>query len=660
MSILNTFKRLFSTDVYYIVNNDEPSIENFDIHELYKTQANLRTVVSFIAEQSAQLPIKVFERKSDTDRQRNTTCATARLLAKPNAYQTRYEFIEQSFSEYLLYGECVWFLHESKNSTSGYELEILPENWLLSRSGGTVFSPDTYTYASKTSGVIEVPTSNLIIFHNYNPQSPSSCLSPIHALKQTLLEQIESNRYRKQIWKNGGRMSAYITRPKDVERWDDSSAERFKRDIRDNWTSKGSMAGGMPVLEDGMEIKTVGFSAREQEWSKASELSREDICGVYHVSPAVIWSNNSQTYASAKDNARALYSDCLMLYLTRFQERITQFLMPALNEAENLYAEFDIQAKLQGSFEEQANILTSAVGAPWLSRNEARARQNLPAIDGGDEIVTPLNVAVGGSGYEAQAPQNQYTNSATHIVTKTKDGENEFVPSPEGLARRDEVEAFHQKYIDLFNKFYTRQLNSVKSSYMARAKDAKDTNEWYNMGRWNKELSTDLYNLAIDDAESEAHKLLLALGYSTKNFSRAQIENYIKAMAEGRAIDANAETLAQILAMQTEKTDWSDIVGAIVARSLMSGSSFASALLGFSQNETIKQLGERGNDTSKITKTWTCTSAKPRLSHQLMNGETVGWKQHFSNGAYYPGDSKALDAADVCNCKCICVYTNSF
>src|SRR5690606_12475527 len=30
------------------------------------------------------------------------------------------------------------------------------------------------------------------------------------------------------------------------------------------------------------------------------------------------------------------------------------------------------------------------------TRNEARARANLPAIDGGDELVTPLNVIVGG------------------------------------------------------------------------------------------------------------------------------------------------------------------------------------------------------------------------------------------------------------------------
>jgi hypothetical protein len=40
--------------------------------------------------------------------------------------------------------------------------------------------------------------------------------------------------------------------------------------------------------------------------------------------------------------------------------------------------------------------LQASTGAPWLTRNEARARANLPAVENGDELVTPLNVLVGG------------------------------------------------------------------------------------------------------------------------------------------------------------------------------------------------------------------------------------------------------------------------
>ncbi|MDX2863445.1 phage portal protein, partial [Streptomyces scabiei] len=62
----------------------------------------------------------------------------------------------------------------------------------------------------------------------------------------------------------------------------------------------------------------------------------------------------------------------------------------------NLYIEANLEAKLRGSFTEQAALLQTAVGAPYMLRSEARAVQNLPHVDGTDELVTPLNVIVGG------------------------------------------------------------------------------------------------------------------------------------------------------------------------------------------------------------------------------------------------------------------------
>ena len=35
-----------------------------------------------------------------------------------------------------------------------------------------------------------------------------------------------------------------------------------------------------------------------------------------------------------------------------------------------------------------------------------------------------------------------------------------------------------------------------------------------------------------------------------------------------------------------------------------------------------------------------------------MNGETVGIRERFSNGADWPGDSRVLGASDVANCHC--------
>jgi hypothetical protein len=58
--------------------------------------------------------------------------------------------------------------------------------------------------------------------------------------------------------------------------------------------------------------------------------------------------------------------------------------------------EANVASKLRGSFEEQASLLQTAVGGPYMTRAEARTVQNLPHLDGTDELIVPLNVVVGG------------------------------------------------------------------------------------------------------------------------------------------------------------------------------------------------------------------------------------------------------------------------
>lgn len=70
------------------------------------------------------------------------------------------------------------------------------------------------------------------------------------------------------------------------------------------------------------------------------------------------------------------------------------FLLEKLGVEDDVYFEFNIEEKLRASFEEKAQVTSTAVGGPWMTRNEARAMNNLPSVDGGDDLLVPLNTAV--------------------------------------------------------------------------------------------------------------------------------------------------------------------------------------------------------------------------------------------------------------------------
>jgi hypothetical protein len=78
------------------------------------------------------------------------------------------------------------------------------------------------------------------------------------------------------------------------------------------------------------------------------------------------------------------------------QQELELQLLPDFEDISGVYVEFNVHEKLRGSFEEQAIQLQTSVGGPWMTRNEARARMNLPQVPDGDELITPLNVTTGG------------------------------------------------------------------------------------------------------------------------------------------------------------------------------------------------------------------------------------------------------------------------
>ena len=86
MAIFRGLKNMFRPKVTYIYGGVDfgVKIANMDAAQLYKTQPNLRAVVSFLADNAAQIPIKVYDRASDTDRPRVLDSPAALLLKRPN------------------------------------------------------------------------------------------------------------------------------------------------------------------------------------------------------------------------------------------------------------------------------------------------------------------------------------------------------------------------------------------------------------------------------------------------------------------------------------------------------------------------------------------------------------------------------------------------
>ena len=646
MALFTGLKNFLRPTYTYVYGGDYGvQIANMDAATLYKTQPNLRAVISFLADNAAQIPIKVYDRASDTDRPRVIDSPAALLLQNPNPDMTAYEFKRWMYSDLLLYERFLTLLLPNKNTESGWELRPIPACWIQTYKGNSPFAPDSIVIGVKGSSPVEVPSANFVLFHGYDPTDPMRQYSRISALKETLHEQIESNSFRRQMWHRGGRFNAYLTRPKDVAGWSDGAFERFKETWKTSWAgAEAAEGGGMPILEDGMEIKTVQFNSRDAQWAESVKLSREDCAAVYHVNPAMIWPGSGQTYASARDNARALYNDCLAPTLMQATDRINMVILPRVGEQRSHYAAYDITIKTEGTYEEKIATLSSAVGAPFLSRNEARAKLDLPAIDGGDELIVPLNVLVGGLASPRDTdPTVERYNAAPEILVKAEARKARSNPTDEEKDRIAKV----------YKDFFTRQAKSVLPKIGAKSE------KWWDADRWDEELTDDLYDVVFKmsvDIGREAVKDLWPGG----SYDAGRTEAFIKSMCQRRAQMMNEKTHKELLAALDDDsfadedalkaTPEGVFENAEENRSVTAGAAFAVAVVGWSALEACAQNAGRNDN---VYKTWVVTSSNPRASHAMMNGETVPYNEPFSNGAMWPGDVDNLDVEEVANCQCV-------
>lgn len=592
-----------------------------DYAAIYRQQQSVRTVVDFLARNIGQLALHTFRRLDDADRERVTDHPFAQMMREPNPYTTGYRLMFSLIADRGIYDRALWV----KAFANGRSMlvRIPPRLWTI-KDDDNWLAPTQFVLKGN-KGKTTLSAEQVVYFRGYNPEDERYGLSPIESLRRILSEEYAAGQMREQILRNGARISGYIQRPKEAPAWSDAAYNRFRDGWRGQYSGHSATeGGGTPILEDGMTFVAASQTAADLQYIEARKLSREEAASAYFIPPPMVGILDHATFGNIEEQHKMLYQDTLGPILQEVQQEIALQILRDFDDAEALYSEFNMLEKLRGSFEEQAQQIQTSVGAPFLTRNEARARLNLPRIDGADDLVVPLNVLVGG--------QASPTDSAPKSLEL----------APRSVKARA-PQSYVEKARDVLAKFFARQGRVVLSEL--GAKDAS----WWDGERWNRELTGDLFALSASVSTGVARRQLAKLGIDQDEFDEDRTLAYLQKVAESNAESINAATrirLEEVVAAGGDPASVFEVAKS--SRAAQAGLTLATSLAGFASVEAIQQV--RGTRTA--TKTWVVTSSNPRPSHASMAGETVPLDSVFSNGAKWPGDSSALDVDEVAGCSC--------
>jgi HK97 family phage portal protein len=494
----------------------------------------------------------------------------------------------------------------------------------------------------KNGGGVDVPADRVLYFPGWNPTTavgiPSS---PLDSIKSVIAEQAAAFEFRKLAWQNGAQIGGAIERPQGVQ-WKEGARERFISDVREKFGGEGTRRGGFMLLEDGMKLNSQQFNAREAEWIDAAKLSLSLVAAIYHVNPTMVGLLDNANYSNVREFRKMLYGDTLGPIMASIEDRLNAFLVTRFDDTDELYVEFNIAEKLQGSFEEQAAAMQTSVGAPWMTRSEARARLNMPPVEGADELVVPLNVLVGGqaSPRDSAPPASAASRAldSTKQLAQLASGEHSNVISIK--ARVDEQQ--QRKIAEVFATFFGKQSRTVLSRLGAGDRD------WWDGERWDRELTDAVHPLAVQIAATIGRREAERLGFDADEYDEARTVVFLRNAAERFATNVNATTKSQLDDAIENDSDPADVFEkARDQRASGVATLVGTFAAGFAAREVASQIAER-NDVEPM-KTW-ITGSNPRPTHARMSGETVPLHEPFSNGMQYPGERGIADEVAGCNC----------
>jgi len=616
---------------------------NYDYATLYRTQPNVRTCVDFLARNIAQLGLHVFRRVSETDRLRLRDHPLAEILGQPlpAAFKvTRYRLIESLVSDLGIYFNAYWLKVRASGAPRGL-LRIPPP--YVEVTGGLFPSGYEIVMSGRR---IPVPAEDIVHVRGYNPENAVSGLAPLETLRRVLAEEHSAGDYREHLWQNAARMNGILERPANAPEWSDRARDRFKDEFEALY-SGGENSGKTAILEEGMTWQSVSFNAQETEYLGGRKLTREECARAYHIPLPMVGILDNATFSNIREQHKNLYQDCLGPQLAMIEQDIELQLLPEFEDTRGVYVEFNINEKLSGDFEDQTKAMQSAVGRPWMTANEARARMNLPSMEGdAGALVTPLNVIVGGQASPRDsAPDGM---ASRGLETRTTKGRELDTAQP-GLRERHEAQ-----WTERLARHYRRQ----EAAIVSRVPKGRDRSEdqvgmtktdiggvWWDDERWNAELGEDLVKLNVLTAGAWAGEFAERIGTEVseermlpwlQEHSRIQA-TYINELTRGRVEQA----LREVDPLQAVKDLFAMASSVWAVRQAVSG---VTAAANFGAHEAANAGG-------LTKKTWRVNSSNPRESHAAQDGLSVGIRETFPNGQRWPGDPRG-GAEENAYCDC--------
>lgn len=325
----------------------------------------------------------------------------ARLLTRPNRCQTWFEFIRDTWVALLLRGNAYWAVKRDRRGNPIELIWINPDAVLVLEAvdGSWFYNVNRiglFQLAMLAEFPVAIPAEDIIHFRgiSFNMLIASSTIGLARDTVALSMAQVQQQAR----WiGNGARPGVLLEAPKQLT---DPAAKRLKESW-DQYSSGVQNTGRTAVLEEGVTAKLMQLTSVDLEFLGQANLTIQDVARFFGVPLRKLYQPDTSRGSTVIQEDQAYINETVSPDLEMIEQKLGREF--GLDD-EGLVIDLDESPLLRADPLTRYNLGRIGKLSGLISTNEWRRGERLPKVEGGDELMQPVNLAALGSDATGTAP----------------------------------------------------------------------------------------------------------------------------------------------------------------------------------------------------------------------------------------------------------------
>jgi len=202
-------------------------------------------------------------------------------------------------------------------------------------------------------------------------------LSPLHYARDTFGLGIGAAKWQSLFFKNGVKTSFVLQHPGSLSA---EAVERLKKAFRDLYSGIEN-AHGVPILEEGMEAKSISVNPRDAQVIELLNLNTKEVANIFGIPAHKLGDDTKTSYNSIEQENQAYLQGALDPIMKCIEEEMNiKLLSDEERESESHFIEFDRHSWLRADLTTQADYMNKALAGEAKAAKQAFGVEQLAML----------------------------------------------------------------------------------------------------------------------------------------------------------------------------------------------------------------------------------------------------------------------------------------